>query len=134
MRLQVSFKIMRTIYDTVKEEIVSVEVPDGADFKAHQEALYKLIELSRDNSFLGSSDDCVVRIMTAASNHKAYEAGRIDGIAKAANKDDEPWKLKSRIADLEQQLARKECQIDGIIKSKNPDYVAMKDRENTEDL
>jgi hypothetical protein len=123
MRIQVAFSIVDG-YTTLKSKTVAVDVPDESNFMTVRDSMIKLVDLTKNCTFLDAGSDNVVEVMTALAIKKATEQGKIEGAAKAANGGDanEPWKLRAKISDLEQAVAKKDCQIDGLIKGVNPGY------------
>lgn len=132
MKVQVRLAIMEG-YSSIHEEKVEVEV-DHLDKPVDvQLAVEKVLQLAENRGMFKPSYDHAVNLYIKLREHyirnEAAKQAKLD-----AAPDMKAWQLQSKITELESALARKECQIDGMIKGINPDYVAQPDKTNTQDL
>lgn len=67
---------------------------------------------------------------------EAAERARITKEVKAesATGDSDIWALKSKITDLEKEVRKRDCRLDGMIKVANPAYVVPSDDEIASEL
>lgn len=132
MKVSLSLNVLEG-YSTIVEKKVEVDVDEIKCPSDVREALEAIHTLAINKELLEFSDgvalDLFLRMREKQITDKATEE------AKAINnKPPDHWKLTGEIADLKQALKRKECQLDGVIKGLNPDYIPTPDADGPQTL
>lgn len=89
----------------------------GDDEILESDVIHTLNRLQND--FNSVANNFPVGDRLAEEKQKAEIA---EAVKEATAGESPTWKLNARIAELEKELARKSCQLDGVIQSVNPDY------------
>lgn len=132
MKVKLSLSILES-YTTIEEKKVEIEcdeIKHPSDIRQALEAIHKL---AIDKEILEFSDgvalDLFLRMREHQIKEEATKQAKLDNV-----KEPDSWRLRSDIDELKKALAQKTCQLDGVIKSHNPDYVPIQDQDKTQNL
>lgn len=100
-------------YSTAYEEKVSIEFDDLIKPSLIQQAVNDIFNLARQKGMMDASFD---RCADMYASWKANRA-RSEGVKEGKGKAEDSWKIQSELTKLQEEHAKKECQVKGLIQT-----------------
>lgn len=132
MNIKISVAVKQS-YNVLAEEFVELEVDDLSNPDLMRQALEKTVQLAQEKNMMSHSFDHALRLYLKMREYQIREeADKALRIDKAP--DPKIWEVRSKLDETEKKLRMKDCQLDGIIKGINPDYVPLHEKQEPKDL
>lgn len=129
MKVRLKVEFIKS-YSAVYEDSVAVEVEDIENYDDIYIALGVLNDLVIKQNFLNPTLNRAVKMFYA---NKVSEA-KADGIKEGKADNSADYTVRRERDEAMQALKRKECQLDGLIKGINPEFVPTVDENNPKEL
>lgn len=97
-------------------EVADTDVTDAQQMKRHlKTAEDNLKKLVRDFDCDAAAKSIMLKQERARIKKEVEDELKVEDSSK--------WELKNKIAEMEKELKKRDCRMDGIIASRNPDYI-----------